>query len=393
MGVLLVGLLALQGFAQAQGGGSTGSSGTSGTTGTRQPAPRQPSRPMDRPQGPMFVTGRVVMETGRPVSEPVSVELNCGLRPLQVIHTDLGGYFTFSLGTGVQSNFDFSASNESPASFGNNPTANLPRGGFGDSLTGCELRVTVPGYHPLTQTLTEHSDMGRIDVGTVRLRRIAGVEGSAISVTSLLVPEDARKEYERAIKDLQNNQAASARGHLEKAVAKYDKYAAAWNELGRIYLSQGLKEKAGEAFEKSMVTDPQYIPPYMNLAFLQVQEQQWQAAVETAGRALEMDSNIGFASFLQAIGNFNLNRIEAAEKGARDAEKTPHENIPQLHALLAEILLQKEAYAEAAKHMRTYLEEAPQGQFAEQMKKSLAQLEEHMPLPQSDLSPPAQPTP
>ena len=115
MVILSMGLLALHGLAQAQGGGSsTGSSGGSGNTGNRQPAPRQPSRPLGQPQGPMFVTGKVVMETGRPVSEPVSVELNCGLRPLQVIHTDLGGYFTFSLGAGVQSNFDFSASNESP---------------------------------------------------------------------------------------------------------------------------------------------------------------------------------------------------------------------------------------------------------------------------------------
>ena len=387
--VLLTGLLALHSFAQAQGGGSsTGTSGTSGSTGGRQPAPRQPTRPMGQPQGPMFVSGRVLMETGRPVSEPVSIELNCGLRPLQVIHTDLGGYFTFSLGTGTQSNFDFSASNESPASFGNNSTIN-PSRGMGSSLTGCELRITVPGYHPLNHTLTQLSDMGRIDVGTLRLRRIAGVEGSAISVTSLLVPDDARKEYEKAIKELRNNQPVAAREHLEKAIAKYDKYAAAWNELGRIFQSQGLQEKAGEAFEKAIFIDPQYIPPYMNLAYLQVQEQQWQAAVDTAAKALEMDQNIGFASFLQAIGKFNLNQIEAAEKSARDAEKGPHESIPQVHALLAEILLKKEAYTDAAKEMRSYLEEAPQGQFAEQMKKSLAQIDQFLASPQSDLNPPA----
>ena len=53
------------------------------------------------------------MDTGQPVPEPVSVALGCGIRPLQVIHTDLKGYFQFTLGAGTQSNMDFSASNDS----------------------------------------------------------------------------------------------------------------------------------------------------------------------------------------------------------------------------------------------------------------------------------------
>ena len=381
-------------LAQGQGGSSSGSRpGTSGsTTGSQPSAPRTPTRPQEQSRGPMFVGGRVVLETGRPVPEPVSVELNCGMRPLQVIHTDLGGYFTFTLGGGFQSNIDFSASNENPASFGN-PSAGNPSRGFGGSLTGCELRVTVPGYHPLNYTLTQQSDMGRIEVGTLRLHRIAGVEGSAISVTSLLVPNEARKEFEKAIKDLKSNHSDSARQHLEKAIATYDKYAAAWNELGRIYQSSGDKNKAGDAFEKAIVIDSQYLQPYLNLAFLQIQDQQWKAGVETAGRALEMDPSIGFASFLQAVGNLNLNQLEAAEKSAREAEKGPHGNIPQVHALLAEIFLQKQVYAEAAKHMRTYLQEAPQGNYAEQMKKGLEQVEKMNTSDQGQLNPPVEPTP
>jgi len=235
--------------------------------------------------------------------------------------------------------------------------------------------------------------MGRIEVGTLRLQRIAGAEGSAISVTSLLVPNEARKEFEKAIKDLKSNHSDSARQHLEKAIAMYDKYAAAWNELGRIYQSSGDKNKAGDAFGKAIEIDSQYLQPYLNLAFLQIQDQQWKAGVETAGRALEMDSSIGFASFLQAVGNLNLNQLEAAEKSAREAEKGPHGNIPQVHALLAEIFLQKQAYADAAKHMQTYLQEAPQGSYAEQMKKGLEQVEKMNTSDQGQLNPPAEPTP
>ena len=321
------------------------------------------------------------METGQAVPEPVSVELNCGLRPVQVIHTDLGGYFNFNLGGGMQSNFDFSASTESPTSFGSSPRQMAPSTGMGGSLRGCELRISVAGYHPINRILSENENagMGRVEVGTIHLQRVAEAEGSAISVTSLLVPDDARKEYDRAVKDLQSNKAKSAREHLEKAIQKYDRYAAAWYQMGRIHLSDGDKAKAVESLERAIGIDAQYVPPYLDLAILQVQEQQWEAAVATTAKVLSLDRSLGYANFLNAIGNFNLQQLDAAEESARQAEKWPHENMPQVHALLSEILLQKEEYVEAVEHMREYLEESPEGNFAEQMKKNLAQLEPHLP--------------
>ena len=98
-------------------------------------------------------------------------------------------------------------------------------------------------------------------------------------------------------------------------------------------------------------------------------------AVETAGKALELDPSIGVANFIQAIGYFKLNRLDAAEKSAQMAEKGPHQNMPDLHAVHAEILLQKQDYPNAAAQMRAYLKEFPQGRFADQMKKDLQQIE------------------
>ena len=191
--------------------------------------------------------------------------VRCGLKPLQVIHTDLGGYFTFNLGGGMQSNFDFSASNEGPASFGSGRQMGATSG-FAGSLRGCEIRISVAGYHPINRIISEHTDMGRVEIGTLRLQRVAEAEGSAISVTSLLVPGDARKEYDRAVKDIQNNKTKSARGHLEKAIQKYDQYAAAYYQLGRIHLANGDRQKATESWERAIALDGQYVPPYMDLA-------------------------------------------------------------------------------------------------------------------------------
>ena len=86
--------------------------------------------------------------------------LQCGMRRLQAIRTDLKGYFQFTLGAGAQGNMDFSAVDASmssssstmgmegmnvPGSFGGFSGGG---GGGGGSLTGCEVRVSVPGYQP-----------------------------------------------------------------------------------------------------------------------------------------------------------------------------------------------------------------------------------------------------
>jgi len=66
-------------------------------------------------QTPLYVNGRVLlMDTGQPAPEPVSVHLNCGMNLLQVIQTDLKGYFQFILGAGPQSNANLSAADDTP---------------------------------------------------------------------------------------------------------------------------------------------------------------------------------------------------------------------------------------------------------------------------------------
>lgn len=325
-------------------------------------------------QGSVGVTGRIVTDSGRPLVEPVSIKLTCGTRSVQVVHTDLGGYFTFHPGNNAWNNTGFSASNNSPMDSANG-RRNLLRQN-GSSLASCELQAHVPGYHPLRHYLTSPSGIGSAEVGTLRLRRIGGAQEATISVASLMVPNSARKKFAKGLKEVRKKRPERARKHFQQAVAQYDQYAAAWNALGRIYLADRKTEKAARAFEKAIGIDPQYVPPYVNLATLQLQKKQYQSAVETAGKVLRLDPGVGFASFLQAVGNYNLNNLDAAEKCARRAEANPRGHLPQLHVLLSEIFLQRQAHLNAAVEMRTYLKESPEGRFAGQMRERLEQIKQ-----------------
>src|ERR1700747_664333 len=96
----------------AQRSGSSAPSAPSSGNGPNSNAHRVSRPPSPQSPPPFFVSGRVLMETGQPVPEPVSVQLDCGMRVLQVIRTDLKGYFQFTLGSGPQGNIDYSAAND-----------------------------------------------------------------------------------------------------------------------------------------------------------------------------------------------------------------------------------------------------------------------------------------
>ena len=123
-----------------------------------------------------------------------------------------------------------------------------------------------------------------------------------------------------------------------------------------------------------MVADPQYIPPSVNLAQLELQNKQYESAIEAAGKALKLYPGMAIASFIQAVANLRLNRLDAAEKSARDAENGSLQNMPQLHIVLADILLRKHDYPNAATQLQDYLKEAPDGGFAGEAKNGLEQI-------------------
>ncbi len=356
------------------------SSGTPAAPTNTRPTTPSPSRrpPNDQSRPPIFVTGQVVNEAGRPIQDSASIQLNCAAQSVQSVHTDLDGYFTINIGTGVQSNFDFSAANDGRQGFSGmgGSSTGLPERYGDNALAGCELHISVPHYYPITHTITERTEMGRADMGTIRLTPLATSKDSSVSLAELMVPQNAQNEFGKAMKELGRSRPDAAMPHLEKAVALYPHFAAAWNQIGQIYFERGLKEKAVTAFEQATVSDPQYIPPLVGLATIEIQDRDWEKGIATAQKALEVDSSVGLVNFLVAVGNYNMNNLEAAELSAQAAEKDPNAPLPQVHALLSQIYVQKQDYPQALTHMRTYLEQSPDGPYAEQFKQDIADIEQ-----------------
>jgi hypothetical protein len=110
----------------------------------------------------MFLFGKVVMEDGSPIPEPIPVELICNGHTRMRVFSHSKGDFSFELGsrqTGAA--FDASMSGSGSGIF-NRSDSPFDRGfGGGDynpslgriDLTGCDLRASLPGFQSTTISL------------------------------------------------------------------------------------------------------------------------------------------------------------------------------------------------------------------------------------------------
>jgi tetratricopeptide (TPR) repeat protein len=240
------------------------------------------------------------------------------------------------------------------------------------------LQAKLAGYRSQTVPLSGRRPMDDPNVGTILLHRNGPAEeGRTISAVSLAAPKDARKAYEKGLDALKKRKFDDARLNFEKAVEVYPHYATAWYELGMLQAGQGKMDLAHSYFDKASACDPKFVQPYLQISILELQASRWQGLADVTDKVLKLDSfDFPQASYFNAVANYNLHNMEAAERSALAAERldTRHA-IPKVSHLLGLILAYKKDYAGAAERFKAYLEYAPEATDAAKVRSQLAEVE------------------
>jgi len=358
----------------------------------RQPGFEQPGREQQRgfDQRPIFLSGKVMLEDGTAPPEPATIERICGGQVVPEAYTDSRGRFSFQLGQRGNVLMDASVSSsadpfQSRDRIGGG-AANDPFGSVGASaglgavnLMGCELRASLPGFRSEVVILGRRSLFDNPDVGVIILRRLANVQGTAISFTTLAAPKEAKKSFEKAqkLRQQKNTKPAEVAKELERAVQVYPQFAAAWNLLGETRLAMQDQAGARKAFEQSLAADGKYVNPYVQLAMLDLRASQWASAADTTSRLVDLNPHLGQAHYFNAIANYNLGKIDLAEKAVRSAIKTDEgvNRVPMMHQLLGAILARQGKFPLAAEEFRSFLKLTPNSPSAQQIRKQLSEWE------------------
>jgi tetratricopeptide (TPR) repeat protein len=310
-------------------------------------------------------SGKVTMEDGSAPPQKVVVESLCKGAPVPVAMTDLKGWFV--LGHGLESNAD--------ASQGGPPAGGGRSGGSSGVAVGCVLRARLAGYR---SSSLEVMDTDSTNLGAIVLSRPAGITGDLYSATSKDAPKPAAKAFEKAKAALDKEKWDQARPELEKAVEIYPGYAEAWFELGRVCQASKDLAQARSAYERSIKADAKFVRPYVELSEVLYEQHQWQATVDLTTALFKLDPYSFVDPYvLNAVSNMRLGNAEAAEASAREAVKldTNHAD-PRAEFVLGAVLDGRGKSAEAAAHLRAYIQLDPNSPTAEIAKKRLAALDQ-----------------
>jgi len=336
-----------------------------------------------------YLTGRVATSDGTTLPSNVMVERVCNARVRQQVYATVRGDFNMDLGSTVAQFVDASA--ESPApngrARGTNETG-IPR----IELSNCEIRASVSGFRSRVVSLAGMTPtISTLDVGAVVVERTTKIKGMTLSATPYKAPKDARKEYEKGIDAKKDGELTDAQQHFEDAVKLYPKYTIAWYKLGTVLQKEKQKEEAHAAYVQATITDNKFLPPYLSMASLEAEAENWKDVLKLTGHVIELEplkhdglngyildlDSLDYAEvyFYDALANYNLRNMEAAEKSGVKSERLDvRPRFPQLRLLLADIFAQKNKYAAAIKELQVFLEIAPEAKNAERVRERIEEL-------------------
>jgi len=362
---LLRGVLLLLAFASALAQARRPTGGLSGT-----PASGAGGRGNSLPPDPVYLSGKVTLD-GAELTEPAAIQIICGGRRHTEAYTNSRGRFNFQfadLTTGSAAGIS-----DASAPILTRSSSALEQRNWQD----CQLQAVLAGFSsdPIELRSRMH-ELQSTEFGRVPLQRLEHVEGTSISVTSALAPPAAQKALAIGREDERKGKWDKAQNSLEKAVQIYPKYAMAWNELGRVQMHNSDPNGAKRSFEQALAADSQYVNPYSGLAQLALQGRQWQEVVEATDKLLALNAvNFPDAYFMNGVGNYNLQNLEAAERSARQGIRVDQERtIPELHYLLGTILVRKHDYQGASQQLQIYLQLAKKPTEIDAAKKQLAEI-------------------
>lgn len=313
-----------------------------------------------------YLSGHVTLEDGSSPAEKVIIESTCGGRIRQETTVDRkGGGFGFVIGQG-SGDLMLDATNQANHA---GPSASV-------SVAECSLQAALTGYTSDVVYLANLTP-GKADVGTIVLHKAAGAAAGGPSDTARQASKDARKVFDKGAEAAKIGKWSDAAADFRKAADLFPGYADAWLELGKAQLALKQVDEARKSFEASIKADQKYPAPYIQLAQLESQAQNWKGVTDLTGRLLKLAAGVSPQIYLfDSVGYFRLGNCAAAESSAREGVKadTLHQ-APRLHQVMASCLAQRGELAGAAAELKQYVDLAPFAPDAANMKSQIEQLE------------------
>ncbi len=176
-----------------------------------------------------------------------------------------------------------------------------------------------------------------------------------ISATALAIPNQATKEYQKALESLRKQDRESAIRHLERAVERAPHFADAWNRLGTIFYKAQEYTDAERCFREAIAQDPTSYPPLVNLGAALLSQNRLEDALRVNRNAVERQPDDPLAQAQLGGTYFALGKLDQAEQHLRAAKLKDRAHFSNPQLMLAKIYIQRQDYAAAIGELKEFL--------------------------------------
>jgi len=231
------------------------------------------------------------------------------------------------------------------------------------------VSVDISGYETTGLDFEPETSVVPIIIEMNRKRVPASSDQQTVVSIKQLMPKGATKEFDRARKEVQQDNCAEAVGHFERGLRAFDRDASAYNDLGNCYRKLNRLQQAETSFKRAReLTNSVFVA--LNLAEVYTAEKHFDEAKTVLNEAIAKKPDSGDAFYGLALVYIEEGRTQDAESAAQQAEARPHQ-IADLHLVLGKLYFEKGNYIASIRQLESYLKEAPNGTSSESVKEML----------------------
>ena len=244
------------------------------------------------------------------------------------------------------------------------------------TVSGNGIETITTSYFGINALEMSHTETVHVKPQQDALAGELAPSSSTISVSEMSIPKKAKAEMKKGLEAYSKGDMENAATHFEKAVAEYSRYARAYDMLGVIAIKGANRTKAKELFAKSIQADDSFVPAYVDLARMDLQDQSYADSESLLTKAIAVNPFLPEALALLASTEFANKEYN---KALADVQRTHavrnHEQFAEVHIMAGKVLSMQNHPEAAIAQFQLFLTEKPDSPEVESVRKALASLQ------------------
>jgi tetratricopeptide (TPR) repeat protein len=223
-----------------------------------------------------------------------------------------------------------------------------------------EVVVEQPGYESLQTKAQFEGSPVKLVLHLMATKISQPFRGKyTVSVEELKIPDKARNEYRKGLECMGKNDQPGSLSHFAKATQAFPKYYEAFYHMGAVETRLGRLEEARQAFQTAIdLSGGKYAWAEFGFGYVLYLEGKGKEAEAILRRGLEVDENSPDGYAILGMTLLGLNRLEEAEKSARQA-LVLRPGFAQAYLVLADVYGRRRDYQMQVQYLDAYLQLEP----------------------------------